>query len=804
MSVLDPGTVEYNISLMKERPNMSGKNRKDTQYITDILSAMPEHIYWKDRDGVILGCNDEQAKSAGLSVSEIIGKTDYEMPWRDRADSIQAVDQEVMNFKETVVVEEVSRLSNGEERIFLSKKVPLYDRDHIEVIGVAGISVDITERKSIEEELNKDNQNIARERNILKEKNEFIEATLSNIVADIPGHVYWKNKEGVYLGCNDRQAKSLGFYSGKEVIGKTDFDLSWGENVAQIFRENDLLVMSTRRMHTVEEETTIDGIKRTMLSQKTPLKDSIGNIVGVLGISVDITERKDMKEELRKAKEKEMAEAAHKAQKETEHLRLVNEKQKALLEQEARFMQIANQVAHDIRSPLASLLTVVKSCTHIPEAQRITLREAAIGIGDIANHLLHEYRQKDSNEIIEHEARHPVLVSTVLIESLTIKKHQYEKLSIKFDCSFEPNTQFAFIKIQASSFKRLLSNLMNNAVDAFENKSGTIQVHLEADNEWVKISIEDSGKGMSLDVIEKILCKIPVTQGKKSGHGLGLTQVWETLDHNQGELEINSELGLGTTITLTFPRSTAPQWIAEEIVLGPNDMVVILDDDNSIHSAWDIRFETLCSENPELQVKHFQLGSEVLAFIATLTPADKERVFLLSDYELLKQELNGVEVIAKSEIKRTILVTSHYADPEVQKEAAKTGTQSLPKFLASEIMIKMNDADDTETEKVYAVIVDDNKTFVKMLQLSGFGDENTDAYHNPEHFLKNVAQYPKDMRIFLDNNYDTSNLTGLDVAKKLHELGYKRLYILSGEAYLEAPAYVTVIVKGSGVNLLDL
>jgi signal transduction histidine kinase len=210
------------------------------------------------------------------------------------------------------------------------------------------------------------------------------------------------------------------------------------------------------------------------------------------------------------------------AEKEAEHLKMMNEEQKTLLAQEAKFMKIANQVAHDIRSPLSSLLTVVKSCTHIPEAERITLREAAIGIGDIANHLLHQYRNKDSDNPVEHEERLSVLVSTILMESLSIKKHQYESSPIQFDGTIDANAHFAFIKIQGSSFKRLLSNLMNNAADAFEDKSGTVQVHLEADNEWVTIRIQDSGKGMSAELIDKILLKTAVTQGKESGHGLNL------------------------------------------------------------------------------------------------------------------------------------------------------------------------------------------------------------------------------------------------------------------------------------------
>jgi hypothetical protein len=280
--------------------------------------------------------------------------------------------------------------------------------------------------------------------------------------------------------------------------------------------------------------------------------------------------------------------------------------------------------------------------------------------------------------------------------------------------------------------------------------------------------------------------------------------VWETLDHNQGELQLDSKLGKGTTITITFPRVAAPHWLAEEIVLNPKDTVVILDDDSSIHGAWRARFEKLQNENPELELKHFQLGNEALKFIETLTPAEKEHVFLLSDYELLKQDLNGLEIIAQSRMQRSILVTSHYVDLEVQRDAAKGGVKILPKQLCSEIVIKMNNANFVETEKIYAVIVDDNQTFVRALQVGGFGDKNTEAYYNPEHFLNNVVKYSKDTRIFLDNNYNCSDLTGLVIAKKLHGLGYTRLYILSGEAYLEAPPYVTVIAKGTVTNFRDL
>jgi hypothetical protein len=109
------------------------------------------------------------------------------------------------------------------------------------------------------------------------------------------------------------------------------------------------------------------------------------------------------------------------------------------LESHEKFVTIANQVAHDIRSPLASLLMIVKSCTEIPEAYRIALREAATSIGDIANHLLNQYQKKEPDTEIADE-REPILVSATLLQLLTDKKYQYQNLSVKFDYNFNQDS----------------------------------------------------------------------------------------------------------------------------------------------------------------------------------------------------------------------------------------------------------------------------------------------------------------------------------------------------------------------------
>ena len=81
----------------------------------------------------------------------------------------------------------------------------------------------------------------------------MLQLALEHIMRMLPGHVYWKDINGVYLGCNDNQAKSLGLKYGSEVIGKTDFDLPWPQGSAEDFYVNDMTVMESGSNLVVEE-----------------------------------------------------------------------------------------------------------------------------------------------------------------------------------------------------------------------------------------------------------------------------------------------------------------------------------------------------------------------------------------------------------------------------------------------------------------------------------------------------------------------------------------------------------------------
>ena len=103
-------------------------DKKDINILENIIAKLQSHIYWKDRDCVYLGCNDAQAKSLGLnSRYEIVGKSDFDLPWKAQAPKIREADLAVINSGESITVEEPAELKDGKLATFLSKKEPLRD-----------------------------------------------------------------------------------------------------------------------------------------------------------------------------------------------------------------------------------------------------------------------------------------------------------------------------------------------------------------------------------------------------------------------------------------------------------------------------------------------------------------------------------------------------------------------------------------------------------------------------------------------------------------------------------------------------
>ncbi len=152
--------------------------------------------------------------------------------------------------------------------------VPLLKADGTPRQYVA-IRSDITERKRAEEALRVSQQ------------------LLEGIINAMPVRVFWKDKNLVYLGCNSAFARDAGFADPKEIMGKDDYQMGWRDQ-AELYRSDDRHVIESgvSKFLIEEPQTTPDGNTITLLTSKIPLRNSNGEISGVIGTYMDITERK--------------------------------------------------------------------------------------------------------------------------------------------------------------------------------------------------------------------------------------------------------------------------------------------------------------------------------------------------------------------------------------------------------------------------------------------------------------------------------------------------------------------------------
>lgn len=251
---------------------------------------------------------------------------------------------------------------------------------------------------------------------------------------------------------------------------------------------------------------------------------------------------------------------------------------------------IAAQISHDIRSPLSALNMVVSFVKDIPEEQRAIMRSAAQRINDIASDLLAQSKDgflpRQLNSSLPATAgdrgvaeaktqlnvrprlQNPVLLSELLETLVSEKRVQFrERTDVEIRLDISQGRKLSAM-INSSDFARVISNCINNSVEA---KSGCVLVALGVDRDSVFVTIRDNGAGIPPDVLTRI-GELGFTYGKKddqSGSGRGVFHACKTVENSGGKFSIQSELGKGTTVTVTLPRAAAPPQLARKISFSP-------------------------------------------------------------------------------------------------------------------------------------------------------------------------------------------------------------------------------------------
>jgi two-component system, cell cycle sensor histidine kinase and response regulator CckA len=252
------------------------------------LDQLSTHIYMKDTAGRYFYANRLTLELFGVSAAQLRGKGDTDFFPPATVARLREVDARVLRGESTAEEIEVAA-ADGSRRVYWEIKTPLFKEGTGEIQGLCGISTDITDRKESERELRASRERLAHE-----------QARLRALLDSIPDLIFFKDTHSVYLGCN----RAFEAYSGlaeRELIGKTDLDLVTGE-LAEFYRQKDREMLAVGRPQRNEEWIPFkNGGGGQFETLKTPYHSHTGELLGLIGISRDITQRRQAEAQVRDA-----------------------------------------------------------------------------------------------------------------------------------------------------------------------------------------------------------------------------------------------------------------------------------------------------------------------------------------------------------------------------------------------------------------------------------------------------------------------------------------------------------------------
>lgn len=445
---------------------------------------------------------------------------------------------------------------------------------------------------------------------------------------------------------------------------------------------------------------------------------------------------------------------------------------------------LAAQVAHDIRSPLTALEIVGKSLALLPEETRVIMRNSIQRVKDIANNLLAENRRSRGLDVasLTEEPRAALLVSS-LIERLVTEKRMNVRstMGVEIEAHIDASSYGLFAAIQTSEFARVISNLVNNAVEAVGDV-GRVDLILEGGGRDVLIKVRDNGTGIAPDKLAGI-GESGVTHDKRGGTGLGLYHARQTLESWGGRLSIDSTVGLGTTVTLRLPTARAPAWFVDRIALRENQKVIILDDDSSIHQVWDGRL-LAAGVAVAHDVLHFLTPAHIKIWCEA-HPLEAREALFLCDYELLGFDQTGLDLIEELGLEnQAILVTSRFEEPILRARCEGLGVRLIPKGLAGAVPIARDgQAGTTKSNpkrRPDAVLVDDEPLNHLVWRASAQRhDKHLDIYKTAAQLDAELDRYDPATPIYVDSNL-ADGVKGEEYTLALERRGFTELYLATG------------------------
>ncbi|MBA2653189.1 MAG: PAS domain-containing protein [Tatlockia sp.] len=356
---------------------------------------------------------------------------------------------------------------------------------------------------------------------------------LNQIIENLPELVYWKDREGFYQGCNKNTAKLLNLATPSAIMGKTDYDFKWTQERIKTLQAIDFSIVQQGCNSIVEDTIPVDGIEKIFLTSKNPLYDNKNEIVGILGISTDITDRKTMEEELHLAKDK--AEAANYIMTEF----------------------IAN-MGHDLATPISDVGSIAQMLDaysdEYPELKELFEILAA---------------RANACEVVRKS-----IISATSISNLTIKPEVFSIVLelLALETGLRPTIGSKNVKLiihplkpkkediietDRKKFHEILYDLLSNAINFTEE--GEVTVSVLKEGELFHITVSDTGIGIPSDKFDYIFEQYTkLSRSNKygatfKGVGAGLYLAKLRANSLNATISVESEVNKGSTFTLSIP-----------------------------------------------------------------------------------------------------------------------------------------------------------------------------------------------------------------------------------------------------------
>ncbi len=372
----------------------------------------------------------------------------------------------------------------------------------------------------------------------------LIENYYQSIISCMPGNIYWSDKKANAIGCNQNVLNFMNLRSIDEFKGlsfeKTAECTEWSASAVASFKQDSLEVIQTGQAKINIEEPPIpdqNGNSIIFLTTRAPLFNLHNKVIGMIGVSIDITERKNME------------------------IALKNAKSDAEIANQARSEFIAN-MSHDIKTPLAGIIGMadflanqLTNTNHISYVHDIlTAGQQLMVFFD--NCLESAKSENQGTALFAENFNLRALIQEIINLFQPAVSHKELQLLVYFDDKLPD-----YVLGNRSGLFRVLMNLVGNAVKFTETGFITIGVKLGAKSTHKKIitliTIKDTGIGIPKDkhahIFERFTRLTQANKGLNSGSGLGLYLVKKYLDNMQGEIHLSSTEHQGSQFIVAVP-----------------------------------------------------------------------------------------------------------------------------------------------------------------------------------------------------------------------------------------------------------